>query len=66
MESRTPFPERRSLQVKLLYSGTTGEATGPVIRPKRGILTFVVELLGFGRFGGFGKTGRIHHFFSGS
>ena len=64
MEPRTPSPERRSLQVKLVYSGARGAASGPVSRPGRGIVTFLVELFALGRFGGFGRTGRLS--FSGS
>jgi hypothetical protein len=66
MESRTSSHERRSLQVKLVYSGMPGDATGPVVRPGRGILTFIMEVFGVGRFGGFGRTGRFHQMFSGS
>ena len=60
MESIAPISARRSARVTLVYLGTPGEATESVRRPRRGFFTVLAEFFGVGRFGGFGRTGRLH------
>ena len=62
MDPAIRSPGRRSFKVELVYSQAGGEGSGRFSRPRRGIVTFLVEFFGLGRFGGFGRMGRLHDF----
>ena len=66
MDPTAPISTRRSARVTLVYLGTPGEATGSVRRPRRSFFTVLAEFFGVGRFGGFGRTGRLHDIKPGS
>ena len=58
MELSNSSSGRRSAQVNLVYSNGPDAANKSSLRPRRDWRAFFTELLGVGRFGGFGRTGR--------
>jgi hypothetical protein len=66
MDSQITARRRRSVRVDLVYSNQPGAATRAALRPRRSWRAFLAELVGVGRFGGFGRIGRLHHIAVGS
>lgn len=64
MELPNSSSRRRSDRVILVSSNGPDAANKSTLEPRRNWRAFFAEVLGVGRFGGFGRTGRLMHGFT--